>query len=422
MPIVAVCVNERDVAIDILEKVSVSDAHLQSSLAKISKNRYIQEVVILSTCLRTEIYAFVSRFHEGIAALQDFFCTNLSNDKNLSDQLCQSLQVYFEEAAVTHLFEVASGVDSPVVGEGEILRQVKHAWEVAHTHKMCGTNMALLFRYAIMTGKKARTSTAISQGTTSLAHVAVELISKEHGGNLNDRKALVIGAGEMGSKLASALASKSVTNLTIANRGLARATTLAKTYGAKAIDMASLSSAIRDVDIVVTALANDDIVITQNVIKEIVNYRDTPIVLVDAAVPRAIDPLVADMEHVKLFNIDDLRLYAEKEMDSRKAAVYQVQGIVAAELKRYLDNAKSRQAAPLIKLIRSQATHVMEEELAKNQVFVGLDVNEQEKLKRAFESGMDKFLHQPTAVIKQAVTDGDSEVLLQALRTLFGFE
>ncbi len=416
------CVNERDVAINILEKISVPDSSVQSSLSVLSESRHIQEAVILSTCLRTEVYAFVSRFHEGIAAIQDFFCMNLAEEKGLSEQLCQSLQVYFEEAAVTHLFEVASGVDSPVVGEGEILRQVKHAWEMAHGLKACGTNMALLFRHAIMTGKKARSDTAIAQGTTSLAHVAVELISQEHGGNLNGSKALVVGAGEMGSKLVSALADRSVSNLTIANRGMARANTLAKTYGAKVVDMASLASAIREVDIVVTALANDGIVITQNLIREMGDSRKTPIVLVDAAVPRAIDPDVADMAHVKLFNIDDLRLYAEKEMDSRRAAVYKVQEIIAAELKRYLDNAKSRQAAPLIKSIRAQAVAIMEAELEKNQVFASLDAGEREKLKRAFESGIDKFLHEPTVSIKQAAAGGDSEMFFRTLRTLFGLE
>ena len=413
-----VSINERDVPIELIEKISVVTSQIPEVSEEILQSPYIQETVVLSTCLRTEIYAFVNRFHDGLAFIENFFRSRCAVDE--ADKVCEHLKVYFEEAAAEHLFAVASGIDSPVLGEGEILRQVKHAWEMAQKTGACGANLSLLFRHAIATGKKARSMTTISQGITSLAHIAVELASQENGGNLQNSHALVVGAGEMGSKIVSALADKSISDLSIANRGQAKAKALAQIYDAKVIDMSNLYDAIKEADVVLTALVNDEVLITREIIEEIIASRSKPMVLIDTAVPRAIDPGVKDAAHVKLFNIDDLRLYAEKEFDLRRSAIVHVEEIIAAEMERYFEDARGRQAAPLIKLLRLRAFDTLDKELAKNQIFASLDPSMQEEIRKAFVATLDKFLHEPTIQIKKAVGTSESEILFQSLRTLFG--
>lgn len=421
MPVVVVSLNERDVSIEMLERVSVTESQMPDAIAEILKSPYVQEAVILSTCLRTEVYAFVTRFHDGVTSLEDFFCSRLSEASIKVDELCESLKVYFEEAAVRHLFAVSAGIDSPVVGEGEILRQVKNAWDLSQKAGGTGQNLSLLFRYAVATGKKARSMTAIAQGTTSLAHIAVELASKEHGGSLKDREALVVGAGEMGSKIASVLADKSM-SLTIVNRGRARANALAQVYNAKVVEISNLHEAMQKADVVLTALTNDEILITRDMLEKIISKRSKPIVLVDAAIPRAIDPGIKNMERVKLFNMDDLRLHAEKGMDSRRSLIIEVQEIMAVEMERYFEDARGRQAAPLVKSLRSKAYDIFDRELEKNQVFSSMDTVQQEEIRKAFSSGLDKFLHEPTIKIKQAAGTSESEILAQSLRSLFGLQ
>jgi len=418
VPVVVVSLNERDVPIELIEKIAIADSQIPESSEKILESPHIQEVVILSTCLRTEIYAFVNRFHDGLAFLEDFFRSGRTVDE--ADKIREHLKVYFEEAAVEHLFAVASGIDSPVLGEGEILRQVRHAWEMAQKAATCGVNLSLLFRHAVATGKKARSATTISQGITSLAHIAVELASQENGGNLQNRHALVVGAGEMGSKIVSALADKSISNLAIANRGQAKAKALAQIYDAKVIDMSNLYDAIKEADVILTALVNDEVLITREIIEGITASRSKPMVLIDTAVPRAIDPGVKDMEHVKLFNIDDLRLYAEKEFDLRKSAIVHVEEIISVAVERYFEDARGRQAAPLIKLLRFRAFDILNKELEKNQVFSSLDQDMQNEIRKAFTATLDKFLHEPTVQIKNAVGTSESEILFQSIRTLFG--
>jgi glutamyl-tRNA reductase len=193
--VVAVGINERDVSLDVFEQSAISERDLPKALRVLCDSEHVLEAVVLSTCLRTEVYAVVERFHDGLADIERFFHSCSSAMGTDAQVLSELLSCWVDDAAVSHLFDVAAGIDSPVLGEGEILRQVRTAAELARREHASGPVLGPLFRHAIEAGKRVRSETAIAQGTTSLAHAAVALAADHLEGGLAGRSVLVIGAG-----------------------------------------------------------------------------------------------------------------------------------------------------------------------------------------------------------------------------------
>ncbi len=219
VPVVVVGLNERDAPLELLERLTVPDRELPKALARLGDSPHASEAVILSTCLRTEVYAVVDRFHDGVADIEAFFAS-LGASSDLSGELSERLVLAFDDAAAEHLFEVAAGIDSAVLGEGEILRQVRRAEEIARAERACGPVLGGLFRHAVLAGKRARAETAIARGVTSLAHVAVNLAAR-HCGGLSGRQVVVLGAGEMGAGIVAALgAQEDRPSVAVVNRSL----------------------------------------------------------------------------------------------------------------------------------------------------------------------------------------------------------
>ena len=222
--VVAVGINERDVSLDVFEQSAISERDLPKALQVLCSSEHISEAVVLSTCLRTEVYAVVERFHDGLADIESFFRSYSAAMGTDSEVLSELLSCWVDDAAVSHLFEVAAGIDSPVLGEGEILRQVRTAADLARREHAAGLTLGPLFRHAVEAGKRVRSETAISQGTTSLAHAAVALAADHLEGGLAGRTVLVIGAGEMGAGFSKALAQPAApARVVVANRSSERA-------------------------------------------------------------------------------------------------------------------------------------------------------------------------------------------------------
>ncbi|MEO5724822.1 MAG: glutamyl-tRNA reductase, partial [Ilumatobacteraceae bacterium] len=224
MSIVVIGVNHRTGPLALLERVSIDAAALPKVIVGLTSRQNVSEAVVLSTCNRTEVYAVAERFHGAYADIRDFFCElgGLS-----PDELHPHLYSQHDEAAVTHLFEVAAGLDSAVLGESEILGQVRNAWEFAQSEGGARSTLNLLFRSAIETGKRARTETSIGRGTASVSHAAVEMAT-EHLGSLTGKRVLVVGAGEMGEGIALALSRAGVVDIRVTNRTEERALQLAR--------------------------------------------------------------------------------------------------------------------------------------------------------------------------------------------------
>ncbi len=427
MSLVVVGLNERDAPLELLGHVAVADRDLSKVLRGLADSPHIDEVVVVSTCMRTEVYAIVERFHDGLADIHQLFQQRSSGSPSESASLTEHLVVEYDDAAIRHLFSVAAGIDSAVLGEGEILRQVRAAAAAAHVEGTAGPYLDGLFRHAVEVGKRSRTETAIARGITSLAHVTTEIASRTVGGTLAGKRVVVVGAGEMGEGIADALVPSGSTEATspreivIANRSLARAEALAGRIGGRAIGLAQLFDEVAKADVVMTATSGEEVIFDlASLTTALVDRTERPLVIVDAAMPRDVAPEVVDVAGVTLFNLDDLRRFAESEMNARRDEVESVVNIIDEELERYRFKLRTRAVTPVITALRAKADLIVEEELAR--VASRLDELapvDRELIENLAHRLVQKLLHEPTVQLKEAAGSGRGERLAEALRALF---
>jgi glutamyl-tRNA reductase len=412
--VVVVGCHEREASLDVLGRLTVADDELGKALRDLCDSPEISEAVVVSTCLRTEVYAVVDRFHDALADIRAFFASRLEGDDRLCD-LDQLLTVAYDEAAAHHLFEVAAGVDSALLGEGEILRQVRRAAERAAAERAAGPVLNGLFRHAVEVGKRVRSETAIARGTTSLAYVAVD-VARSLLGDLSDHNALLIGAGEAGAGLATTLAAAEPgLRFTVASRARARADELAATVGGNAIALEEVSQALAEADVLLTATSAPVPVIG---VDDLAASRAArPLLVIDAGVPRDVDPAVAGVEGVTLLDLDDLNAYAAQEMATRQAEVPLARAIIDEELGRYRAGILGRSVAPLVATLRERAEALRSAELAR--VGGRLSEREREVVEEATRRIVAKLLHEPTVQLKESAGSPRGERLAEALRILF---
>ena len=422
MAVVAVGINERDVSLDIFEQSAVSERDLPKALQVLCDSEHVSEAVVLSTCLRTEVYAVVERFHDGLADIERFFRSCSSAMGTDSPPLSELLSCWIDDAAVSHLFEVAAGIDSPVLGEGEILRQVRTAAELARQEHAAGRVLGPLFRHAVEAGKRVRTETAIAQGTTSLAHAAVALAADHLEGGLAGRSVLVIGAGEMGAGFSKALAQPvGPARVVVANRSAERAAAVAEQSGAQAVSLSKLDEELARADLVLTSTAAPDVVLDVARVRRTMRSRpDRPLLVVDVAVPRDVDPAVADLEGVSLLDVEDVRRFAEARMSTRRGEIPAVRAVLTEELERYRASYAARSAAPVVAALRMRAETIRRAELDRQRARLeALGPEAREIVETVTQRTVAKLLHEPTVRIKDAAGSPRGERLAEALRSLF---
>ncbi len=422
MAVVAVGINERDVSLDIFEQSAVSERDLPKALQVLCDSEHVSEAVVLSTCLRTEVYAVVERFHDGLADIERFFRSCSSAMGTDSPPLSELLSCWIDDAAVSHLFEVAAGIDSPVLGEGEILRQVRTAAELARQEHAAGRVLGPLFRHAVEAGKRVRTETAIAQGTTSLAHAAVALAADHLEGGLAGRSVLVIGAGEMGAGFSKALAQPvGPARVVVANRSAERAAAVAEQSGAKAVGLSKLDEELARADLVLTSTAAPDVVLDVARVRRTMRSRpDRPLLVVDVAVPRDVDPAVVDLEGVSLLDVEDVRRFAEARMSTRRGEIPAVRAVLTEELERYRASYAARSAAPVVAALRMRAETIRRAELDRQRARLeALGPEAREIVETVTQRTVAKLLHEPTVRIKDAAGSPRGERLAEALRSLF---
>ena len=422
MAVVAVGINERDVSLDIFEQSAVSERDLPKALQVLCDSEHVSEAVVLSTCLRTEVYAVVERFHDGLADIERFFRSCSSAMGTDSPPLSELLSCWIDDAAVSHLFEVAAGIDSPVLGEGEILRQVRTAAELARQEHAAGRVLGPLFRHAVEAGKRVRTETAIAQGTTSLAHAAVALAADHLEGGLAGRSVLVIGAGEMGAGFSKALAQPvGPARVVVANRSAERAAAVAEQSGAKAVGLSKLDEELARADLVLTSTAAPDVVLDVARVRRTMRSRpDRPLLVVDVAVPRDVYPAVVDLEGVSLLDVEDVRRFAEARMSTRRGEIPAVRAVLTEELERYRASYAARSAAPVVAALRMRAETIRRAELDRQRARLeALGPEAREIVETVTQRTVAKLLHEPTVRIKDAAGSPRGERLAEALRSLF---
>lgn len=417
MSVVVIGVNHRTSPLRVLERVAVSAEAMPKALHALSSKDNIREAVVLSTCNRTEVYAVTEKFHAAYDDIAEFFC-ELGGLR--SDELHQHLYSQHDDAAVRHLFEVACGLDSAVIGENEILGQVRDAWSLAQESGAARTTLNLLFRHALETGKRARSETGISRSTTSISFAAVEM-ARELLGTLAYRKVLIIGAGTMGEGVAVALTMNSTTEVTVINRTESRGRDLAERLGAEMRPMSELRAALLDTDVVVTCIGAGSFVLDRDMIEPIMSVRSgRTLFIVDIAVPRDVDESVGAIDGVELRNLDDLRDWVRSGVESREGEAAKVSTIVSEEVERYALDSTARQAAPLIAAMHAAADEVRVAEMERHAKRLAELTPEQIEAVESLARGITaKLLHEPTVRLKENAGTPQGERLADALRDLF---
>jgi glutamyl-tRNA reductase len=414
MSIVVIGVNHRTGPISLLERVSVSNDSLGKVITGLVSRANIREAAVLSTCNRTEVYAVAERFHGAYADIRDFFC-ELGGLQ--PDELHPHLYSQHDDAAVAHLFEVASGLESAVLGESEILGQVRSAWESAQGEGGAKATLNLLFRHALETGKRARTETGIGKHTTSVSHAAVDM-AHEHLGSLAGCKVLVVGAGEMGEGIAVALMGAGATDITVTNRTDTRAQHLAERVGGAIVPFAEWNLALRDVDVLLTC-SGAGTFIDHDLVVGARSSAD-PLLIVDIALPRNVAPDVVDAPGVTLLNLDHLRDWAARGLAQRQAEADKVREIVGEEVERFGMEATARQAAPLVAQLHEKAELVRQAELERfHNRLASLDPAQRDAVDAVTKGIIAKLLHQVSVRLKDDAGTPQGERNAAAVRELF---
>jgi glutamyl-tRNA reductase len=420
MSVVVVGLNHRTVPLDLLERMTVPADRLPKALGDLVSRPFVSEAVLLSTCHRTEAYVVGERFHGAVQDIRHFLSElAFVPPEDFNDHL----YTYYDDAAAAHLFSVAAGLDSVVLGESQILGQVRDAWEAARREATAATCLSALFRHALEVGKRARTETGIGRGITSLSQAAVAMARERHGG-LSGLKVLVIGAGKMGEGMVADLAASpdAPAELLVANRTWERAVALAARIGGRAVELEGLTAALREVDVVFSSTAGDDETIDRETMARTAALRDgRPLLIVDLGMPRNVDPGVRAVPGVTVLDLADLRAFVQVGLDQRRKEVVRVRALVAQEVDRWVDATSARGMAPTVSALyeRGEAVRTAEIERFRSRL-AGLDAREQAAVEALTRGIVAKLLHDPVVNLKDAAGSARGDRLSSALRELFG--
>ncbi len=423
MSLLVVGLSHRTVPLEILERMAVPAEHLPKALGDLVSRDFVSEAVVLSTCHRTEIYVVAERFHGGVQDIRHFL-TGLAflPPEDFSDHLF----TYHDETAAAHLFAVAAGLESVVLGESQILGQVRAAWERARDEGAAGARLSGLFRHALEVGKRVRSDTAIGRGVTSLSQAAVALATHRLG-TLEGLRLVLLGAGEMGEGMADDLAAAAATadgdgpEVVVASRTRQRAVKVAEKVGADVVDLDRLPSALGTADVLLSSTGSPTVVLGRSELAEVMAHRpDRPLLIVDMGMPRDIDPAVRSIPGVALLDLADLQSFVEAGIDERRKEVARVRAIVDEEVVRFQDLVAERQAAPLVTALRDRADDLRVAELARYRSRLGgLDPAQQEAVAALTRTLLGKLLHEPTVRLKESAGTARGERLAEAIQELF---
>jgi glutamyl-tRNA reductase len=409
MSYLVVGISHRSADINVLERVAL-DADAATKLALAVKHTpAVSESAVLATCNRTEVYATVDRFHAGMdevtAILSDVTGVPLMD-------LAEHLYVHFEEGAVAHLFQVAVGLDSMVVGESQILGQVKESLRVGQDLETIGTELNAVLQHALRVGKRARTETGIDAAGRSVVSAGLDAV-----GGFAGRRALIVGAGSMASLAAQTLLNGGAASVTIANRNYDRAVALTDRVGGTPIQLAAVPDALADADLVVSCTGARGVVLTAEMIRNATDGR--PFGVLDVALPRDVAPEAARIPGVTLVTLADLVGTAGGSEDD----IEEVRRIVSEETGSFEATRRAASVAPTVVALRAMATELVDAELARlDRKLPGLDDAQRHEVARTIRRVVDKVLHTPTVRVKELAADPGGPTYADALRELFALD
>lgn len=420
MHLLLVGASHRTAPVELRERLDFCSGGLEAAVRALAERRSSAEAVVVSTCNRAELYVACDEPATATADLLGFFSEFHSLP---AEQIRAHLYSHVDHEAARHLFRVSSGLDSLVVGEPQILGQIKEAFGVAAQVHSTGPLLNKLFHHAFATGKRVRSETSIAEGAVSVSFAAVRLAKKIFG-DLRDCRVLVIGAGEMGKLTVMHLKSQGVSSVAITSRTLSHAQDLANEVGGTVTPWDSLATALLDADIVITATGASTAVLSKAAVKAAApSSRTRPLFLIDIAVPRDVDPRAADIEQVFLYNIDDLQAIVRENLDRRSAEVTRAEQIVEEEASRFSAWRRSLDAVPTIVALRQHFENVRKAELARlDAKLAPLTPEARARVEDVTRLLVEKLLSRPTEQLKSA---GDAHRVSQyadLLAHLFGLD
>jgi glutamyl-tRNA reductase len=410
--------NHKIADVDVREKLAFNGPKLEEGLKRFRELPEVHEAIILSTCNRVELYANVKDNQRAAEAVKTF----LSEFHNINrSSLDTGLYIYDGVNAVRHIFRVASSLDSMVVGEPQILGQLKDAFELALSQKTTGILLNKLMKKAISVAKRVRTETRIAENAVSISFAAVELAKKIFT-DLSKRVFMLLGAGEMAELAAKHLISSGVKEVLVSNRTYERACDLAKEFNGKPVRFDEFIVEMSRADIVICSTGAPNFIVTKSQMQKVMKERkQRQVFLIDISVPRNLDPEINDLDNVYLYNVDDLQGVVDSNVFERKKEADKAEKIIDEELETFLKWQSTLDSVPTIVAIRERAEEIKKEELDKLfHKIPGIGEKERDAIEYMAAALINKMIHPPTAALKEDSEDKD--VLVATIRKLYGID
>jgi glutamyl-tRNA reductase len=416
----ALGISHKTAPVELRERVALPEGRAAGILRELVSTDHVHEAVALSTCNRTELYLVVGDVVEAETAALGILARE--SDIRPTELLSHLYPLRGMEAA-RHLFRVTAGLDAMIVGEAEIQGQVKRAYELALVENTTSAFMNRLFRDALAAGKRVRTETNVGSGSFSVPSVAVQL-AQETLGDLTGRRVVVIGAGETGELTARELTDRGVHSVFVANRHYDRAIGLAQRFGGQAIRFDMLPAELEKADIVLSSTSSPHHIVGRDELAAVMESRaGRPLLLIDIAVPRDIDPAVAEIEGVFLKDIDDLQRLVERRLSGREAEARRAEALLDHDLDRFRRWLGTLDVVPTIAALHERGESIVEQILAENDTrWKSLGDADRERLELVAATIVNRLLHEPTVRLKARGDDRRTYAYVQALRELFGLE
>jgi glutamyl-tRNA reductase len=421
VPVYVVGANFRSASLELLERLAIDRERRPKALAGLLDQEHVHEAVVLSTCNRVEVYTAISRYHGAAGDVRRF----LAELHGMAlGEFTDHLYDYYEERAVQHLFAVAAGADSMVVGEAQILGQVREAFQAAQAERSVGPVLSALFTMAIKVGRRARSETAIGAGQLSTVTVGLR-VAAAHLDGLAGRRALLVGAGNLARLAGRTLREAEVGELVVANRTPAGGAVLARALGGRAVPLDRVEGELAAADLVVAATAGSTPTVGAATVAAAMARRSGaagPLVVLDLGVPRDVDPGVRGLPGVVLADLDGLRAVLETEEGPRRE-VERVRALIAEETAAFMGGRREARLAPTIRALRARAELARQQELARaaNRL-AGLDERQRAAVEAVTRGLVNKLLHDPMVRGKALAARPDGDLYVTALRELYGLD
>ncbi|MBE4908175.1 glutamyl-tRNA reductase [Bacillus luteolus] len=420
MHIIVVGLNYKTAPVEIREKLTFNESELAIAMQTLKHKKSILENIIISTCNRTEIYAVVDQLHTGRHYVKSFLSEWFGIDK---EEFTPFLNIFENDGAIEHLFNVSCGLNSMVVGETQILGQVRSSFLKAQEENTVGTVFNHLFKQAVTLAKRAHSETDIGANAVSVSYAAVELAKKIFG-DLANKNVLILGAGKMGELALQNLHGSGVRKVTVINRTFEKAQSLAERFAGEAKSIAELQCALIDADIMISSTGAKDFVITKDMMVHVERLRKgRPLFMVDIAVPRDLDPSLADLDSVFLYDIDDLEGIVEANMQERQKAAEVIEIMIEAEIIEFKNWINTLGVVPVISALRNKALAIQAETMESiERKMPNLTEREKKVLNKHTKSIINQLLKDPILRAKEIAAEPNAEESLKLFMKIFDIE